>query len=367
MTDDTDATNDLARPATDDLAGWGKGREGPDTPPGEPSTDVDGLIRADGSDDRPSVYIENGVAVYRASAVGGPSHVLAAARAGIRPASHTDRTKRYMAEGNLHEPAIMAYVGTQGWLLEHIGADQAELDIPITSRIMVRCHPDGYGTSMVEHPNAPRGTRVIIEAKAMSDAVFSNYNRGGFDEFYRYAVQFSLEMIGSGLPGLFVVKNRNNGEIRWQVFTEPPISLADIRKRLLLIDKGAREGDLNPLNEKCTMFPCQYHFLHDEPTVDIVVDDIIDGLAQMVDEARERRKQAEEVERRAREKLMLALADKQKVATPHWKIAVVTSERKRVDTKRMAADGIDLEPYTSTYESTQLRVTSSAPTEEEQA
>lgn len=313
-------------------------------------------IRDDGSDNRPVCYVEGDRVIYRASAVGGPSHVLAAARAGMQPLGHTDKTKRYMAEGVLHEPAIMSRLGDEGWLLHAIGSDQAELDIEVTARIHVRCHPDGLATAREDMPHVKRGMRCVVEAKAMSAAVFDTFNRRGFADFYRYATQLSLQMHGTGLPGLFAIKNRNDGELRWQVFESPPVPFAEIRQRLMLIDKGAREGNLNPLNEKCNMFPCVFHHLHDEEPAEFVRDEMIDSLAEMVDRARERRTQAEKIERDAREKLANYLGEEKKTQTGQWRVSLSSVSRPRYDTKKMLEDGLDLGPYTTMTTYPQLRV-----------
>lgn len=296
-------------------------------------------------DNRPSCYIEDGRVIFRASAVGRSSHVLAASAAGVMPASFTERTKGYFHEGNLHEPDIINRVASDGWAFSHIGTDQDELLVPVSSRIAIRCHPDGYATATKDHRFAVKGTRCVFEGKAMSKDVFDRWDRRGFDDFWSYAVQFSIEMEGSGLPGLFAVKNRNNGEVRWQVFTTPPIPFAEIRKRLLLVEKGARGGDLNPLKEKCKEFGCQYFFLHDDTGPEIVADDVIDGLAEMVDAARDRRKQAETIEKDARDKLSMAMGERKKVATGRWAVTMVEQNRTTYDTKQAMADGIDLEPY----------------------
>ena len=306
------------------------------------------IFTAEGADDRPNAYYEGATAVIRASAAGGSSHVIAASLAGITPLEHTARTRQYMAEGVLHEPAILARVAEDGWLMESVGAEQAELDIPVTSRILVRCHPDGFATAREDMVvgDVVRGERFVVEAKAMSRGVFETYERKGFDEFYRYAVQLSLQMEGTGLPGLFAIKNRDNGEVRWQVFRNPPVAMAQIRKRLLLIERGARLGDLNPLKEKCESFPCVMYFLHDHEVGETVEDETIDSLAEMVARARERKQQAEEMEKEARGKLREYLGEAGKRRTKTWSVAYREQEgRVTYDTKKMAEDGVDVQAY----------------------
>lgn len=311
-------------------------------------------IRDDGSDNRPIAYTEGSRIYIRASAVGGSSHCIAAALAGIDPVPHTEKTKQYMAEGVLHEPAIMSYLGTQGWMLHNIGRDQAELDIPITSRLIVRCHPDGLATANIDMDHGvTRGMKCVVEAKAMSEGVFDTYSKKGFDEFYRYAVQLSLQMQGTGLPGLFAIKNRNTGEVRWQVFHDPPVAFSEIKKRLLLVEKRARNGELNPLKEKCSSFPCTYFFLHDDEPAPTAVDEVLDNLAEMVDRARERRKLAEDMEKEAKRRITAQMGDREKVRTARWSVTMVSGHSSRFDREKAEGElGVNLEPFYSRKEYT---------------
>jgi hypothetical protein len=190
----------------------------------------------------------------------------------------------------------------------------------------------------------------------MSQDVFATFDRRGFGDFYRYAVQLSIQMHGCDLPGLFAIKNRNSGDVRWQVLTSPPVPWLEVRKRVLFIDKMARDGNLNPYDEKCSSYPCQYYFLHDATEPSLRVDDErLDLLADMLHGARQRRKTAEEVERSARERLMQTLQT-DRIQTARWSIARVKTERRNLDRKRLAAE-VDLSKYETVTEVTQLRVT----------
>lgn len=337
------------------------------------------------ADNRPSAYEENGCWIYRASAVGGSSHVLAAARAGYTPISGdtkwTERRDQYMAEGVLHEPDIIARVAADGFEMSHVGDDdQLELTYELTPTIAVRVHPDGI--AQARHGPAARpvvsqfvefdiqvSQEFVLEAKAFSKDVYKTWSSRGFDSpsFRRYAYQLSIQMLATNLPGIFATKNRDNGEVTWTVYPDPPISRADILRRLLRIDKGARDGDLNPLNEKCTEFPCPYYFLHGD-TIEqedgdatngftIIEDDMLDALCQTLDEAREREKMAKAAMDTARARINELLGTRNEVHTGRYTMKRIVRETKKIDGDLLKKDGIDPVKYMVVTMGQQLRVT----------
>src|SRR3990167_10498312 len=183
-------------------------------------------------DDRPSAYVEETDAgprvVIRASAFGGASHVLAASLAGVNAIPFNAKTMQYMNEGVLHEPDILARVADEtgmAWSVRRdaistANADQEEMDFALTKNLIVRLHPDAF---LFDRHLKPL---YVVEAKAMSKDVFDKWNAVGFDYSYRYACQFSLEMLAAELPGVFAYKNRNTGEVKWKAYIDPPVSLA---------------------------------------------------------------------------------------------------------------------------------------------
>lgn len=307
------------------------------------------------ADSRPSAYYDDaGRVIIRGSAAGSSAHVLAAALAGVVPVSFSDQAKQYMAEGVLHETDILQRTAEEmgrNWSVrrDEMTQDpdrQEEIDFPVTRSIIVRLHPDAF--FFLPDASADDPT-CVVEAKAMGKDVFAEWERKEFTASYRYATQFSLEMYATGLPGVFCRKDRNSGAVAWKVYEEPPIPLAEIRKRFLLIRKGAEMGNLNPIPEEECGWGCPYYFLdphNSEPSL-VVEDEMIDNLAAMVDKARGKRKQAEEVEKAARDKMREYVGEEGKRRTASWSVSVAMKQKPRYDHKQMEEDGIELGKYRS--------------------
>jgi len=300
------------------------------------------------SDDRPSAYFEGEHLIFRGSAVGDSAHALAASLAGIRPVDFSADAKMRMAEGVLHESDILERVAKEAEMDWSVHRDrisfnpdeQEEIDFPITNRIVVRLHPDGFLFTPEGHP------AYVVEAKAMGRDVFMEWEKKGFAASMRYATQMSLEMYATGLPGVFARKNRDTGKIKWEAMIDPPVDLVTIRRRLMVIAKRSAEGVLDPIPEEKCQWGCRFFFLHDHEVGETVEDETIDSLAEMVARARERKQQAEEVEREARGKLREYLGEAGKRRTKTWSVAYREQEgRVTYDTKKMAEDGVDVEAY----------------------
>lgn len=209
-------------------------------------------------DNRASVYEENGLLIFRASAAGNCLKNLIAIKMGVQGAEAPDHILKAYQEGVDNEPVILAdLVRNHGWTLDEDGG-QDELELRIGSNIVIRCHIDGRGTH-TEHG------RRVIEAKAFAESTFKKWQAKGFDAFPYYATQLSIYMEATGLPGLFAVglKDKEDRECK-EVFTtlvdEPPVSLTAIKARLMRV-AAARE-----LPEKCDFeqYPCSTWFLHED-------------------------------------------------------------------------------------------------------
>lgn len=311
------------------------------------------------SDSRPSAYEENGVAVYRASAVGGCIKALTAARLGYTPIAPNEKSERVMNEGNIHEPHILSSLEREhGWV---IGRRQDELELPVGTGIIIRCHPDGVITTSERADHLGR----VVEAKAMGKDVFAKWLKHGWESNRRYAYQMSIEMHCLNMPGVFAVKNRDNGEIHTTFVDQAPFSLAEVKARVAKVEAAAREAVLPQCDPQSWL--CDFFYLHDQPVEgggegggggDEVVenDEAVDALAALLFKARLEKKQAEAMEKEARERLMLNLGEREKVATNFWKVAVSTSKRASLDMEQLKKD-VDVAAYQKVSEVVQVRVT----------
>src|SRR5918992_1081323 len=110
------------------------------------------------SDDRPSVYVEGDRVVYRASAVGGCLRALVACRLGYTPLPFDEGSELRMNEGVLHEPAILAALEKDGWI---VAGQQREVELTVGGTIVIRGHIDGAAGKGLDGPAR------VVEAKAM--------------------------------------------------------------------------------------------------------------------------------------------------------------------------------------------------------
>lgn len=300
------------------------------------------------SDDRPSVYVEGDRVVYRASAVGGCLRALVAARLGYTPLPFDDASERRMAEGVLHEPAVIEHLERDGWV---IGDQQRQVELVIGDRIVIRGHIDGAGG----RGQADR-TRVV-EVKAMGQDPYNDFLARGLDGNPRYAAQLTVYMAALDLPGLFVVKNRNTGHVHVTEVDEPPIAVAAIKARVARVEAIARTGEL-PDCDTTSLWGCPFRYLHDQRdlgSVAVVDDAEVDALADAYDHARVLATQADGMKKTARDRLADAIRDRGKVRTGRWSVSCSMQVRKTVDMAKLKAE-VDVTPYEVTSEVETVRV-----------
>lgn len=303
------------------------------------------------SDDRPSAYEEGDRVVYRASAVGGCIRALVAARLGYSPMPWDDASELRMAEGNLHEPAILDHLRRQGWTIID---EQREVELVVGDRLVIRGHLDGIGDQ------GPAATARVIEAKAMGDDPFKEWLANGFSTNRRYATQLSIYMAGTGLPGLFVVKNRNSGVVDITEVDEPPIPITQVKARVARVEAIARTGDF-PECDTTYLWNCPFRYLHDQRELPGLaggqVDDAeVDALAGAYDRARTLATQADAMKKLARDRLADVVRDRKKVKTGAWSVSCSLQKRTQVDMAKLRAE-IDVAPYEVTSEVETVRVT----------
>lgn len=294
------------------------------------------------SDNRPSVYIEGDRVVYRASAVGGCLRALVAARLGYTPLPFDDNSELRMAEGNLHEPAIIDRLEEDGY---EIDAEQREVELVIGDRIVIRGHIDGATSDRV------------VEAKAMGQDPYGDWLAKGFDGNYRYACQLSTYMAALNLKGLMAVKNRNTGHLHVTEVDEPPVPIALIKARVARVEAIARTGELPDCDVSST-WNCPFRFLHDQKdrqSVDVIDDDEVDALAAAYDHARLLATQADGMKKTARDHLADAVRDRGKVRTTRWSVSCRPEKKTRVDLNKLRAE-IDVSPYEVISEVETVRV-----------
>lgn len=286
--------------------------------------------------------------MFRASAVGGCIRALVAARLGYVGLPFDDAAELRMAEGVLHEPAVIDHLEQTGWTVTD---EQREVELVIGDRLVVRGHVDGIG-------HRSSADRRVVEIKAMGDDPFKEWMAKGFEANPRYASQLSVYMAGLDLPGLMVVKNRNTGEVDITRVDELPVPIFHIKARVARVEAIAKSGEFPDCDTKTT-WGCPYRYLHDEVTLPgmAAVDDAeVDALAAAYDRARATATQADTLKRLARDRLADVVRDRGKVRTGMWSVSCSLQRRTSVDMAKLRAE-VDITPYEVTSELETIRVT----------
>ena len=242
-----------------------------------------------------------------------------------------------MAEGVLHEPAVIDHLEKDGWVIVD---QQREVELVIGDRLVIRGHIDGAGG------RGPTGAARVVEVKAMGQDPYNEWLARGFDGNQRYATQLSVYMAGLDLPGLFVVKNRNTGHVHVTEVDEPLIPIANIKARVARVEAIARTGEL-PDCDAASLWGCPFRYLHDQRDLDsvAVVDDVeVDALAAAYDHARTLATQADGMKKTARDRLADAVRDRGKVRTGRWSVSCTLETKRRVDLNKLRAE-VDVSPY----------------------
>lgn len=307
-------------------------------------------------DNRPSVYLEDGVAIYRASALGHQCPTqLVAARLGYSPAPVPAWLQTRYDEGTEAEPIIIERLRRElGWEVTGDGDDnQLELEIPVGASAKIRLHPDG----LARIPDQ-KVSDFVLEVKAFGDDYWERFVREGVEGFPGYAVQTSLEMAATGRPCLFVVAHKPgrmedktlNPDEYWEceytirAIEKPLVAIGDIKKKVIAVEMAAKRGEI----PKCAgvSFPCAYPQLHEDETAggedDVTPDPILDAAAAYLDECRRTKKAWEDNERAARERVMEVLAGRGEVRTERFEVRLGSSERATFDKKSFEASYPDL-------------------------
>lgn len=260
-------------------------------------------------DDRPTTYVDEatGLVIYRASGTGNCIKGLVASRLGLTPEDHPDWLLDKFAEGVKAEPIILdRFAKETGWKLldphdpgsyANLGPmvsrnphdDQFLLEIPVGSKVIIRCHLDGIGYCYMDRSNGRMGQTRVVEVKAFGKTYWDKYLKQGIMAFPYYSAQLSIQMYGTGLPGIFVVAQKDaDGELtgEWNIdyYDEPPVSMGSIKAKIAKVESHVARGALPDCD--FNQYPCQFYYLHDDGGEPAPVTEIGEGvMSDMFDTA----------------------------------------------------------------------------------
>lgn len=243
--------------------------------------------------------------IYRMSELGGCVKAIAAAKLGYQPLSTPEDVQVLFNEGHRLEDIAIERISTE--LGIECYDQQAELNLPISSTILLQGHIDAKGKC-----NEWRYNKTV-EIKTMRPKSFNNFVAMGWDTpglVQKYKWQTSGYMLGTTLElALIAIDSDPDIEDDYErrihiIYQEVPFfTLAEIRTRILTAHQWVQQGELPPgCNVK--QYPCPFLYLHDDE-VEILEDGQIDTLARAYKAAQRDNKASRERE----EKIKAALVE----------------------------------------------------------
>lgn len=322
-------------------------------------------------DDRPAAYVEDGVAIYRASAVGLCEEALVSLRMGVQPAMPPDWMLEKFEEGAEWEGYIVETATRNRGL--HLQSSQDTAAVVVMENVVIRGSTDGSAQQIggMQH-------MVGVEAKKLGPRLYEEWDKG-LDNFWDkcpyYRDQLTVYMEGTGFPFLYAVgqwdvEQKKVVKVHTRMIEQPPGSIEAIKDKIRRVEERARDGDLGTCDGK-TSWPCPVYFLHEEKERASVEGDVreeMGRLSVMYVDAQQLEKRAKEAKDEARGMLMELLAENgyvdleaETVNEPEVvdgiKVTPFFRSNTRLDKKAMKADGIDVEAYETTTTSVALKVT----------
>lgn len=327
------------------------------------------------------------IVVVRASAYGHCLRALCANLCGYDPRLPDDRSLQRMDEGNLHEPDILRRVKEDhGWeaLSPEAAAErltargrQASVHIDDADKAQVRVEMDvlrnvlmtrGHTDGVVFKYSAER----VAETKALGRDIYKpwvaahDWNHSG--QFRNYAVQLSLYMYATDLPGLFACKNRDTGDLDVHLVETPPVGIGELRAKAALILAGARHGALPDCDRKPEWF-CNFRYLHvieddderERRAPDAAELEELERLGENWRFLREVENACKERRKVVSERVREIVGDKGSASTPSYSVTAFESKRSSYDYDALRADleaiGRDLDEYQVQTKFKQVRFT----------
>jgi hypothetical protein len=210
------------------------------------------------SDDRPNVYQEGDLWVYRASSLGSCTRSLLFARKGMEPLPPPSWLQEKFDQGNAMEDTLMAQFASDNSVT--VDGEQLEVELRTSPTTLVRGHIDGM-TRMNDK-------RVVVDAKFLGKSLWTDLRAKGVTAFPHYAWQTSvychaLEADEWCLAmGLKDEQGTWTGEMHY-LFGTPTFSRDDIVARISEIEAYV-DSEILPACPTPPDYPCPFYYLHDD-------------------------------------------------------------------------------------------------------
>lgn len=259
-------------------------------------------------------YVENGVVVYRASALGGCIRSLVASRLGETPTRPGEALQAAMdASSSVEATTIAAYVRETGhevvWQQKEVELEVVayESDQPL---VIVRGHIDGLD----------KVTDDILEVKSLGLDLFAKWNSGGVDALgmlgLKYKWQAALYGHATNRNVAFVIgeklRDSENAEFSiGNIIREPAVSpeslvpSEEIDQRIATIEEHVANDTYPDCDRGCTNWDAYGHIhIFEGPTIHS--DGDLEELLELYDAARVAEEDAKDKKNEIRAKVIEA-------------------------------------------------------------
>lgn len=272
--------------------------------------------------ERPSVYDDGELVVYRASAFGYCTRMLAMFRQGYEIVPTPGKMLDVYAAG--HEAERQAWA--KGWIR---GIAQHRVVLNVTNKIMITGHMDAW---FVEG----------WEVKSQSEAEWKPIRESPFWPQYQWQISCYMLATGKPLTVLRVLRDKdgNVSDRAEERFDEPPRTLSEVRMRVFEVERLAR-SDLVSVDCERVQYPCPFFYTHNKGSDDGVLSIDDDGMVRLAADYKRAAVEKLAVDGRlktARAALVDYMGERKKVEVDGWRLTRYTVGAKHVEYDRAAYD-----------------------------
>ena len=213
-------------------------------------------------DDRPSRYVEEGVTIYRASALGSCPKVLVAIGMGMTPEPPPAWLLPKFDQGIAGEPVVKRMLEGMGW---KVYADQHLVQLRIGSRFMVRGHLDCLMTKGHVGEHGERVGEIKCVSRAYRDEIVKV-----LPPLYHWQCAVYGRVLGLPVTLVLGVKDEAGNVEHVELIDVDVAGPVAVKMRVYSIERHIADGTWPACSYR--QFPCPFPELCDDPVPEATED-----------------------------------------------------------------------------------------------
>jgi CRISPR/Cas system-associated exonuclease Cas4 (RecB family) len=217
-------------------------------------------------------------------------------------------------EGERHEQWVIADLESEAW---EISDRQREVKLQYPAFELLG-HIDG----IAKH----NGSKYLLEVKSMSRFRYQSFVSAGFERFQPYAYQITAYQKAIQLPVIYVIKNRDSGQMKTIELEKPPLDFEEVYEAVLSVELAVRKKQLCPaqMTDDFTCRTCRFRYLcQEEQKTPVPVSTEIIRAAGLRRRALELESEAKELRAEADPVLLAAARERGKMTVEDLAISYV--------------------------------------------